>query len=101
RNALHATPHGAPISLDAGSLAPERVRITVTDTGAGVSAEELARAAEPFFTTTSPGNGTRPGAFVARSTAEQLGRTLTLVPAPGAGTTATLALPADVVARPR
>jgi two-component system sensor histidine kinase RegB len=62
-----------------------------------MSPEELARAGEPFFTTRPSGTGTGLGIFVARSTAEQLGGSLSLVSAPGQGTTATLLLPADVL----
>jgi two-component system sensor histidine kinase RegB len=97
RNALHASPPDAAVSLAADALPDSRVRIAVADSGAGMSPEELARAGEPFFTTRPSGTGTGLGIFVARSTAEQLGGSLSLVSAPGQGTTATLLLPADVL----
>jgi two-component system sensor histidine kinase RegB len=97
RNALHASAAAEAVVLDAQALPDERVRISVSDRGAGMSPEELARAGEPFFTTKPPGIGTGLGLFVARSTAEQLGGALGLVSTPGRGTTATLSLPVNVV----
>ena len=62
-----------------------------------MSAEHLARAGEPFFTTKAPGMGTGLGLFVTRSSLKQLGGTLTVSSEPGHGTTATVVLPIDVV----
>lgn len=62
-----------------------------------MSTEQLARAGEPFFTTKPPGVGTGLGLFVARSSIEQLGGSLSLASSAGQGTTATVLLPRDVV----
>lgn len=69
------------------------VRLDLTDTGAGMSASVLARAADPFFTTKPTGEGVGLGLSMARGFAEQSGGGLTLASTPGQGTTVTLWLP--------
>jgi two-component system sensor histidine kinase RegB len=70
------------------------LRVAVVDHGRGMDDTEAARAGEPFFTTKPPGAGLGLGLFLARAFAEQMGGTLQLRSTPGAGTTATLDLPA-------
>ncbi len=67
--------------------------ISVTDTGPGMAAETVARAAEPFFTTRSSGAGKGLGLAIAERFARQAGGALELESRPGAGTTARLVLP--------
>lgn len=69
------------------------VRLTVEDTGAGMNAETLRRATEPFFTTKPLGKGTGLGLAMARGFAQQSGGGLAITSAPGAGTTVALWLP--------
>ena len=95
-NALQASPETGVIRVDTTAAPDSRVRITVVDRGAGMTDEQLTRAGEPFFTTKPAGKGTGLGLFVARSTAEQLGGSLTLTSGTGTGTTAMMELPADV-----
>ncbi len=99
KNGLQASSPTDEIQLDIGEMAGARVRIVVVDQGQGMTPDEVARAGEPFFTTKPQGVGTGLGLFVARSTVEQLGGSLALASVPGAGTTATLVLPADVVGK--
>ncbi|WP_233198566.1 PAS domain-containing protein [Luteimonas rhizosphaerae] len=77
----------------AGVPAGEYVRITVSDTGCGMSADVMARAFDPFFTTKTVGKGTGLGlsqvyGFVRQSTGH-----VRLQSVEGQGTTVQLYLP--------
>lgn len=78
-------PHGPPPGA--------YIRLALADTGVGMSAAVLARAANPFFTTKPPGEGVGLGLSMARGFAEQSGGGLALASTPGQGTTVTLWLP--------
>jgi two-component system sensor histidine kinase RegB len=96
QNALHASTDAVSVTANVG--ADGLVHLAVTDTGPGMDAAQLSRAGEPFFTTKAAGVGTGLGLFVARSSVEQLGGRLSVISAPGKGTTATITLPSDVLA---
>jgi two-component system sensor histidine kinase RegB len=98
RNATQASSAQELVLVEGRSNGDGQIRIDVVDRGSGMSPDQLARAGEPFFTTKPPGAGTGLGLFVARSTIEQLGGTLGLASEQGRGTTATILLPADVLA---
>jgi PAS domain S-box-containing protein len=85
----------AAVQLDKSvDLAPgDYVRISVADTGIGMSAEVLARACEPFFTTKEPGKGSGLGLAQVYGLARQSGGCLRLKSAVGTGTTIELYLP--------
>ena len=104
-NARDAMPGGgtltvavAGVSLDAGHgpalPAGPYVRLSVVDSGVGMDAETLRRAIEPFFSTKKLGKGTGLGLSMVHGFARQLGGSLELSSAPGAGTRAELWLPA-------
>ncbi len=80
---------GATAGLRTGRF----VRISVRDTGPGMSPDVLRRAAEPFFSTKARGRGTGLGLAMARGFAEQSGGRLILRSQAGQGTTASLFLP--------
>ncbi|MBV5310864.1 sensor histidine kinase [Chromatium okenii] len=65
--------------------------LRIDDTGAGLSAEALARVGEPFFSTKTSGLGM--GITISQTIAAQHGGDLTLTNAPGGGAVATLTLP--------
>jgi two-component system sensor histidine kinase RegB len=92
KNAAEAGPADGRVAvrLERG---PDMVTVVVEDHGRGMSAEEAARAGEPFFTTKAPGHGMGLGLFVARAVVERLGGGLELDSQPGRGTTARLRLP--------
>lgn len=102
RNALDATATGSRGAGGDVRLAVRReggrLRFTVRDEGPGMTADVLARAVEPFFTTKPAGRGMGLGLFLARSIAERLGGRLVLESRAGAGTTAVLELPAEPAA---
>ncbi|MCR5879208.1 ATP-binding protein [Phenylobacterium sp. J367] len=70
------------------------VAITVTDTGAGISAEQLTRIFEPFFTTKAVGQGTGLGLSQVYGFAKQSGGDVAVRSPEGQGAAFTLYLPA-------
>jgi len=84
----------APRSVEAAVEATaRRVRITVRDTGPGITDEVAERLFEPYFTTRSSGTGL--GLAIVRRVVEDLGGSVSLenVEAPGRGAVATIELP--------
>ena len=69
------------------------IRLSVVDTGSGMSAETLARAVEPFFSTKEIGRGTGLGLSMVHGLTAQLGGAFILASAEGEGTRADLYLP--------
>jgi signal transduction histidine kinase/CheY-like chemotaxis protein len=105
-NAREAMPDGGALTLGASTETvckgtPHRarlqpgtyIRLEVIDSGTGMSAETLAQAPEPFFTTKDVGKATGLGLATARSFAEQSGGGLAIESEAGRGTTVTLWLP--------
>ena len=90
-NALQASADG--VVMVWVSPSDDRVLITVSDQGVGMTAETLARAGEPFFTTRAEAHGMGLGLFVARAAAQQLGGTVAIDSTPGQGTTVVFDLP--------
>ncbi len=115
-NARDAMPEGGVLTLEtstetigedeAGELAPGRYGVvSISDTGAGMDREVLARAFEPFFTTKAAGEGTGMCLAMVYGLMKQLGGSVKLTSAPGDGATVTLFFPAqdaayDPVSRP-
>lgn len=93
KNALQASGPGTPVRLGLVREAQGWL-LTVEDAGEGMTAEVLARAGEPFFTTKAPGEGMGLGLFLTRAVLEQLGGGLVLRSTPGQGTTVVLRWPA-------
>jgi len=74
-----------------------RVRIIIEDNGMGMSAEELERCMDPFYTTKDAGEGSGLGLPVAASIVENHGGRLQVRSEKGTGTSVTLELPAGEV----
>lgn len=97
---LETAATGGPNDLAAGAY----VCLSVTDTGHGMDAATLDRAAEPFFTTKGVGKGTGLGLSMVHGMLAQLGGRMILKSQVGEGTTAELWLPvanANTAARPQ
>jgi two-component system sensor histidine kinase HydH len=95
-NAVQAMPGGGTLTLktldDGGTL-----RLEIADTGSGMTAEQVEKIFEPFYTTKSQGLGL--GMPYAQKVFEQHGGTISVESRAGAGTTIRVALPGGVEAR--
>ena len=89
-NALHAMPGTGALTVAARAV-DSVVQIRVSDTGAGMDAEALARAFEPYFSTKSTGTGL--GLPIAKRNIELNGGTVTVSSERDRGTTVELSLP--------
>ncbi len=104
-NARDAMPHGGVLRIEARNVAlaagsplaslaaGDYVRISVSDTGSGMTPEVLARALDPFYTTKPPGQGTGLGLPQAYAFALQSHGLLQIESAPGKGTRVEIYLP--------
>ena len=70
------------------------VEVVVADTGRGMSAEEVERALDPFFTTREAGQGMGLGLSISYAIIKRHGGEMTLESIPGRGTTVRMSLPA-------
>ena len=103
-NGRDAMPDGGVLEIDtrnvvldeqalAGCPPGSYVRLSVTDTGFGMTPEVRDRAFEPFFTTKEAGKGTGLGLSMVYGFVRQSGGHVTVESTPGAGTTVALYLP--------
>ena len=107
-NARDAMPDGGTLTIAAenaptvGATLSESdfVRLSVRDTGVGMSPEVQARAFEPFYSTKGPGRGTGLGLSQVHGFAEQSGGSARIESAPGLGTAVILSLPRATKAIP-
>lgn len=86
---------GGELLIQAGPDMDGRVRVSVTDNGAGISSENLKKIFTPFFTTKPPGKGTGLGLYVCYGIIESMGGTMEVESKRGVGTTFVLRLPAS------
>jgi two-component system, NtrC family, sensor kinase len=81
-------------SITIGSAVKEdAVHVTISDTGHGISAENLERIFHPFFTTKGGGKGVGLGLSIAASIVKYLGGTIKANSIPGTGSSFTIILP--------
>lgn len=95
-NAVDANGGQGEIKLEVESvgLATGRtLRLVVADSGTGMSAEAMARATEPFFTTKPQGKGTGLGLAMVRQIVHSWGGTLRFDSTPGDGTRVIVEVP--------
>jgi CheY-like chemotaxis protein len=106
-NARDAMPDGGSIDIrlseyqvknDPVLRAGRYLKLSIIDTGTGMSPEILKKAIEPFFSSKPLGKGTGLGLSMVHGLAVQLGGTLQLTSTVGEGTQATLVLPVSTMA---
>lgn len=97
-NAIKFTPEGGKVSLSATRLG-SRLHFSVSDTGIGIAAADLARLGEPFTQIqndyTRQFEGTGLGLSVVRGLVGLHRGTMTIESAPGEGTTVAISLPVE------
>ncbi len=89
-NAIQAMPGGGELRVQAGSMG-ERLRLTISDTGIGISEELLGRIFDPFFTTKESGTGI--GLSVVHRLIDDMGGIITVHSQKGQGATFDIYLP--------
>jgi len=110
-NAAHAMQSGKGIlAIDVEPVVPDRimmerhpqvkpghqVRLTVRDTGSGITPEVMARIFEPFFTTKAPDEGTGLGLAMVHGIVEDHKGAIVITSAVGQGTTVAIYFPPAV-----
>jgi signal transduction histidine kinase len=91
-NAQDAMLDGGTLSIRATSAdSPPRIDVHISDTGCGMTPEQLNRLFHPFFTTKRRGLGL--GLALAKRVIERQGGTITIASTIGQGTTVTLSFP--------
>ncbi|WNG35228.1 response regulator [Archangium violaceum] len=98
-NAAHAIEPGASerneIRISTHTDEQGRARVSITDTGSGMTPEVRARLFTPFFTTKPVGVGTGLGLSVCQGIVTRLGGHIEIQSEPGHGSTFTVVLPAS------
>jgi signal transduction histidine kinase len=95
-NAIRHTPEGGQVSIDAQRL-DGSVRVSVSDTGEGIPADDLARVFERFYRGEKSRSRSRGGAglglAIAKGIVEAHGGSIEVASQAGAGSTFTFTLP--------
>ncbi|HUS30953.1 MAG TPA: ATP-binding protein [Kofleriaceae bacterium] len=95
-NAAHAIPEGNADQHTLkvrSSFVDGRVRVEVSDTGAGIASDALGRIFDPFFTTKEIGEGSGLGLAICRSIVTSLGGDIEVESEVGKGSTFVVTLP--------
>lgn len=92
-NARDAMPGGGTVFIDTSAVGTASVKVTVRDTGHGMTPEVRARLFEPFFSTKPAGTGTGLGLATVRRIVAESGGFIGVETAPGQGTSFVIELP--------
>jgi PAS domain S-box-containing protein len=105
-NSRDAMPSGGELRIGLANVAEApaggpAVKLTVRDTGAGMSPDVVERAFEPFYSTKPKGEGTGLGLATVYGIVTQAGGTIEIDSTPGRGTTIEVLLPATEAPAPQ
>jgi two-component system, cell cycle sensor histidine kinase and response regulator CckA len=93
-NARDAMPQGGRLGIETTSIpATRQIRLSVRDTGVGMSPAVMERIFEPYFTTKAEGKGTGLGLATVYAIVKQTNGAIEVQSEPGRGTTFTLLFP--------
>jgi signal transduction histidine kinase len=96
-NARDAMPSGGKVCLETRlsrlEALNDALEFSVTDSGAGMDAETVARIFEPFYTTREKGRGTGMGLVTVKRIVQEVGGMIAVDTTPGKGTCMTVRLP--------
>ncbi len=95
-NAIHAMPEGGRFTIetkleDPSGYSPSSVKVIFTDTGKGISPENLGKIFSPFFTTRQQGTGL--GLAITQRIVEQHNGDISVTSVPGKGACFTVTFP--------
>nr|ABD75796.1 putative A-signal production regulator [uncultured bacterium] len=91
QNGIEAMSPGGTMTITTASHGDDAIRITIQDTGCGMTDEQQQRLFEPFFTTKEKGVGL--GMSIVHRIIETHGGTIDIDSTPGSGTTFMITLP--------
>ena len=92
-NAAEAMPLGGQITISTNKISTDFVEIHVSDTGDGISEEDMGKLFTPFFTTKGPGKGTGLGLSIVYGIIKMHRGQIRVQSEPGVGTTFIVTLP--------
>jgi signal transduction histidine kinase len=92
RNAMDAMPEGGLLNVRLRRVG-DNIVVDFTDTGCGISADQVEEIFQPFYTTKPPGEGSGLGLAISRDILSRSGGTISASPGKSGGTRISIRLP--------